>query len=43
MQCPSDAATLVMSDRSGIEIDYSPTVEACGSTAASSTRSSSDR
>jgi hypothetical protein len=24
MQCPTDAATLVMSERSGIEIDYSP-------------------
>ncbi|MGM1029388.1 MAG: zf-TFIIB domain-containing protein [Actinomycetota bacterium] len=25
MQCPNDAATLVMSERSGIEIDYCPT------------------
>jgi uncharacterized protein len=25
MQCPTDGATLVMSDRSGIEIDYCPT------------------
>lgn len=24
MKCPSDGATLVMSDRSGIEIDYCP-------------------
>ncbi|MFA4841339.1 MAG: zf-TFIIB domain-containing protein [Agrococcus sp.] len=24
MQCPNDAATLVMSERSGIEIDYCP-------------------
>ena len=25
MQCPTDGATLVMSERSGIEIDYCPT------------------
>jgi Zn-finger nucleic acid-binding protein len=25
MQCPTDGAVLVMSDRSGIEIDYCPT------------------
>lgn len=25
MQCPVDGATLVMSERSGIEIDYCPT------------------
>jgi Zn-finger nucleic acid-binding protein len=25
MQCPTDSATLVMSERSGIEIDYCPT------------------
>ncbi|MDR5698526.1 TFIIB-type zinc ribbon-containing protein [Agromyces aerolatus] len=25
MQCPTDAAVLVMSERSGIEIDYCPT------------------
>ena len=25
MQCPTDATTLVMSERSGIEIDYCPT------------------
>ncbi|GEP38028.1 hypothetical protein NPS01_16910 [Nocardioides psychrotolerans] len=25
MQCPTDQATLVMSERSGIEIDYCPT------------------
>ena len=25
MQCPNDATTLVMSERSGIEIDYCPT------------------
>lgn len=25
MQCPTDGAILVMSDRSGIEIDYCPT------------------
>ncbi|MDF1605395.1 zf-TFIIB domain-containing protein [Nocardioides sp. YIM 152315] len=25
MQCPTDGTTLVMSDRSGIEIDYCPT------------------
>ena len=25
MQCPIDGATLVMSERSGIEIDYCPT------------------
>lgn len=25
MQCPTDGATLVMSERSGIEIDYYPT------------------
>jgi Zn-finger nucleic acid-binding protein len=24
MKCPSDGATLVMSDRSGVEIDYCP-------------------
>ena len=24
MQCPTDASTLVMSERSGIEIDYCP-------------------
>jgi len=24
MQCPTDGATLVMSERSGIEIDYCP-------------------
>ncbi len=25
MECPTDGATLVMSERSGIEIDYCPT------------------
>jgi uncharacterized protein len=25
MQCPTDSTTLVMSERSGIEIDYCPT------------------
>lgn len=25
MQCPVDGATLVMTDRSGVEIDYCPT------------------
>ncbi len=25
MQCPTDGATLVMSERNGIEIDYCPT------------------
>ncbi len=25
MQCPTDGSTLVMSERSGIEIDYCPT------------------
>ena len=25
MQCPTDGATLTMSERSGIEIDYCPT------------------
>ena len=25
MQCPNDGAVLVMSERSGIEIDYCPT------------------
>lgn len=25
MQCPVDGATLVMADRSGVEIDYCPT------------------
>ncbi|WP_309708962.1 zf-TFIIB domain-containing protein [Pseudolysinimonas sp.] len=25
MQCPTDSSTLVMSERSGIEIDYCPT------------------
>ena len=24
MKCPNDSATLVMSERSGVEIDYSP-------------------
>jgi Zn-finger nucleic acid-binding protein len=30
MQCPTDQTTLVMSERSGIEIDYCPTCRGVG-------------
>ena len=41
--CPIDGSTLVMSERQGIEIDYCPTCRGVGSTAANSTRSSSEQ
>lgn len=40
MKCPVDGVALLITERSGVEIDYCPQCRGCGWTVASSTRSS---
>ena len=43
MKCPVDSIDLIMSERSGVEIDTAPHAAECGWTGASSTRSLTGR